>query len=132
MLLRIFIAIALLVGLNCQGQPNRDSYVNKFKISRVDSAVWLEADMKKDHRVFGYESASVKSAKLILFSIFTTDVENNRGRLRYGAYYQTSNMDGMQMKLLKLGKVFAEIALLRNDTLINRIYFHKQHVRFRE
>jgi hypothetical protein len=61
--------------------------ITKAYIFLNDSLFDLRADMQKDHRIFGYEKPDIESKKLLLFSIFTTDVENNPFGYELGAYY---------------------------------------------
>lgn len=65
----------------------------KAFIDKETKQFHLVADIRKDHRIFGYSSPDTNSNKLILFSIFTNDVKNNPHNLPLGAYYQTSDLD---------------------------------------
>lgn len=40
-----------------------------------DSTIYLTANMKLDHRIFGYSQPDIKSEKLLLLSVFTNDIE---------------------------------------------------------
>jgi hypothetical protein len=48
--------------------------------------------MREDHKMFGYAAADTAARKLILFSIFTSDVKGNPYRCPLGAYYETSGL----------------------------------------
>lgn len=42
---------------------------------------------------YGYETASTNSQKMICFSSFTADVENNPHKCSLGAYYTTDEIE---------------------------------------
>jgi hypothetical protein len=64
----------------------------KATVSKASKSFDLTADIKNDYRIFGYSLPDVKSKKLILFSIFTNEVEANPYKCPLGAYYQTSDL----------------------------------------
>ena len=76
------------------------AYVN---LSSKDSTIRLQANIRLDHRFFGYEEADTQSTKLLLFSIFTNDVEHNPFQLKLGAYYDTSGLESKGLKLKYAG-----------------------------
>ncbi len=43
--------------------------------------------------IYGYETADATSKKLICFSTFTSDVENNPHKCALGAYYTTDDIE---------------------------------------
>ena len=67
----------------------------KKALIEKDSTIFLFADMKRDHRIYGYKKKDIYSTKMILFSIFTNDVENNPSDCKYGAYYDTNWMSDL-------------------------------------
>ena len=54
-----------------------EEYWNKISVQSRDSILWLNSEMRLDHRIFGYEKPDIKSERLIFLSVFTNDVEGN-------------------------------------------------------
>ena len=84
--------------------------------------------MRKDHRLFGYEKANTNSRRLILFSIFTNDVEGNPYQLAYGAFYETMGMKGRVLKYMATEGKFIKAQLIDEETknVISAMYFEKK------
>lgn len=99
-------------------------YMGKAFIAK-DSSVVLNANMKKDHRIFGYKKKDIYSEKMILLSIFTNEVENNPFDCEYGAYYDTSGMDELSLKYLATEGEFFRVAVLKNDRKIDEVFMLK-------
>ncbi|KUJ62968.1 hypothetical protein AR687_06130 [Flavobacteriaceae bacterium CRH] len=93
---------------------------------RKDSLIWLNVDMKRDHRIFGYEKPDSNSKKMLLISIFTNDVQNNPFHLPYGAFYDTSEI---KLKFIENKGDFAKVELLNDDT-VKVIYFENKWLEF--
>jgi len=74
---RIVFIILLSFVHDTYGQELDHDRLQQAIIFRSDNSVWLESDIKLDHRFFGYEKPDTTSGKLILFSVFTPDVEDN-------------------------------------------------------
>lgn len=73
---------------------NELSAQNLPTINTSSKSFFLEMSQGDDTPlIFGYESPDAGSKKLICFSSFTKDVENNPHRCAYGAYYDTSELD---------------------------------------
>jgi hypothetical protein len=108
-----------------------EEYINKALISKNDSLIWLVANMKRDHRIFGFEKPNIKSKRIILLSIFTNDVENNPFNLPYGAFYDTTNMNGIELKFKENIGDFARIELL-NKNAKEIVYFEKKWLEFEQ
>src|SRR4051794_23563138 len=64
--------------------------INKAMVSLKDSLLSISPDKFRDHRFFGYSKPDIHSRRMILFSIFTNDVEGNPYHLPYGSFYQSS------------------------------------------
>lgn len=83
-------------------QENSDAY----PILIVEDDIYLDADMKSDdYKIFGYESADVKSSKMLLLSTMTADVENNPHACSLGAFY---DMDAMNDEGVEFSKYLGE------------------------
>jgi len=63
----------------------------KAEINGSISLMHVRSDIKKDYRIIGYEQPSLKSNRLLLFSVFTRDVENNPYKCFYGSFYSTND-----------------------------------------
>lgn len=111
---------------------NNEDYIQKATVSKEDSTIWLVANMRLDHRIFGYEKPDITSRRMILVSIFTNDVEGNPFKCPFGAYYQTSRMDEnmMHLKYISTGKGFAKVNVVKNDTLLGIVYIDKKWLAF--
>lgn len=95
-----------------------------------DSTIRLTANIRKDHRIFGYSKPNTKSERILLISVFTNDVENNPFGCRLGSYYDTGGMKGMTLKYKEtLGKFIKAIAI-DNSNNKTVIYFEKKWIHF--
>jgi hypothetical protein len=104
--------------------------VNKATISLKDSILLISSSKFRDHRFFGYSKPGIHSKRLILFSIFTNDVEGNPYHLPYGAYYNSSDMDSMQLKFFAYEGAFAKCTILKNNTPQDTVYIEKKWIEF--
>lgn len=88
------------------------------------------ADIHRDYSFFGYSKPDVTSDKLIIFSVFTDDVENNPLKLELGAYYGTDSSIPFNFKYLDMDGNFVRI--VATDTSGNKhiIFFEKKWVEF--
>lgn len=103
-------------------------FLNFMWISKNGEA-HLYSDIKKDHRIFGYEKPYANSKKLILFSVFTNEVEGNPFRCPFGSYYETAAMKNIQLKYLKTKGSFAEMELTKDGKSV-LVYFLKKYIKF--
>lgn len=107
-----------------------EEYLNKMLIQATDSTLWLNAQMRLNHRIFGYEKADLKSKRLIFFSIFTNDVENNPFQCKYGSYYSTTLLDERKLKYVSAENDFIKTILLDQKNTIDTIYFERKWITF--
>ena len=130
----------LLIGVDegdiCQGamktRPIVDqTYANKVIIEK-DSTVWLMANTKKDHRIFGYQNPNLKSKKLLLLSVFTNEVKDNPFALKYGAYYDTDGMNELKLKLASTTGDFVEVKILQGNNILDNMYIEKHLIEFKK
>lgn len=115
---------------NNESVINVGSNITKAYVSLKDgdSIIYLQANIRKDHRIFGYATPDIKSERLLLFSVFTNDVENNPFGCKLGAYYDTNRMDGLDLKYAAtLGNFIKATATdkLNKSTII---YFEKKWI----
>lgn len=101
--------------------------VSKAYIILSDSSFSLTADMKKDHRFYGFEKPDLNSKKLILFSIFTSDVDGNPFDLPLGAYYDTDFVDEMSLKYTGEENGFTKVTDVESN---KTIYFERKWIIF--
>ncbi|RZK20204.1 MAG: hypothetical protein EOO86_05285 [Pedobacter sp.] len=94
-----------------------------------DSSFYLHADIKSDHRIFGYAQPNTNSEKMILFSVFTNEVQNNPFKCKYGAYYEI-NKGNQNFSLKYNGKKNEFIVAELTDSLNKKrdIYFEKKWI----
>ncbi|MBL7854465.1 MAG: hypothetical protein JNL17_08695 [Cyclobacteriaceae bacterium] len=93
-----------------------------------DSTIFLVANMQKDHRFFGYDRPSLQAERLLLFSIFTNDVENNPFECRLGSYYQTGDMQGQTLKYIGVEGDFIKAVALAQDGTKTTLYFEQKWI----
>ena len=106
--------------------------INKATIFKADSIIHLNAVMRLDHKIVGYEKPDIKSRKMIMLSIFTSDVENNPQHCVYGAYYDTTHMDGLTIKYLATQGNFIKAALLKDNQAKATVYFEKNWMEWQQ
>lgn len=95
-----------------------------------DSTINLTANIKQDHRVFGYANPDIKSERLLLLSVFTNDVENNPFGCKLGAYYDSGGMDEMTIKYTSTTGNFVQATVTDKTNKSTTIYFEKRWIEF--
>jgi hypothetical protein len=104
----------------------------KADISKNDSSFSVFGSISKDYRIFGYQKPDTNAKRLILFSVFTRDVENNPYHCEYGAYYQTSSMNNSEIKFKSVIGSFVKTELYINGLKTADLFFEKKWVNFSE
>lgn len=104
-------------------------YMEKAYIEK-DGSIWMRANMKKDHRIFGYKEKDIYSEKMILLSIFTNEVKNNPFDCKYGAFYETSGMNDLKLKYIETVDDFLKIEITKEGKTIDIIYMLKKWFEF--
>ncbi|NQX39252.1 hypothetical protein SAMN05421820_102377 [Pedobacter steynii] len=107
-----------------------EDQLNKAEVSMKDSLIWLAANMRLDHRIFGYEKPDTNSKKMILLSIFTSDVKGNPYHCPYGSFYETNEMDGLQLKFVSDGDKFIEVKVKKEEAVLGRVFIDKKWIDF--
>lgn len=95
-----------------------------------DSTINLTANIRQDHRIFGYAKPDIKSERLLLLSIFTNDVENNPFGCKLGAYYDTGGMDELTLKYISTNGNFVKATATDKENNLTTIYFEKKWIEF--
>lgn len=115
---------ALLLSMASFGQT-------KGYIDKKTKEFWLTANIRADHKIFGYSSPSVSSKKLILFSVFTSDVKDNPYQCPLGAYYQTSDLKNGDKIIYKAaaGK-FYKMEFIPPTGASTYFYFEKRNIKW--
>lgn len=93
-----------------------------------DSTINLTANIRQDHRIFGYAKPEIKSERLLLLSVFTNDVENNPFGCRLGAYYDTGGMDELTLKYKSTTGNFVKATAIDKANHSTTIYFEKKWI----
>ncbi len=105
--------------------------IQKAKISKNDSLLWVDANINRDYQIFGYEQPDTSARKLIVFSVFTYDVQDNPYQCPSGAYYGSYDLENSQIKYKGEVALFI-IADFIEDDKVTPIYFDKNSVEFVE
>jgi hypothetical protein len=95
-----------------------------------DSTIFLTANIRQDHRIFGYAKPDTKSERLLLLSVFTNDVENNPFGCKLGAYYDTGGMDELTLKYISTNGNFVKATATDKTNNSTTIYFEKKWIDF--
>ena len=95
-----------------------------------DSTINLIANIRQDHRIFGYAKPDINSERLLLLSIFTNDVENNPFGCKLGAYYDTGGMGELTLKYISTTGTFVKAIATDNTNKSTTIYFEKKWIDF--
>lgn len=107
-------------------EPDGDM-LNKLTIEE-DSTLWMMSNIRKDHLFFGYERPDTSSKKMLVFSVFTYNVQGNPFHCPLGAYYQTSDMGDMVLKYVSDEKSFIKVEALEDDSVKGVIYIEKKWI----
>ena len=104
--------------------------VTKAYVSRQDSSIDLTANIRLDHRIFGYADPDIKSERLLLFSVFTNDVEKNPFGCKLGSYYDTGGMQNIKLKYLETAGNFIKAVAIDSSNNFTTLYFEKKWIVF--
>jgi hypothetical protein len=95
-----------------------------------DSTINLTANIRQDHRIFGYAKPDINSERLLLLSLFANDVQNNPFGCKLGAYYDTGGMDALTLKYISTTGNFVKAAATDKTNKSTTIYFEKKWIEF--
>lgn len=93
-----------------------------------DSTINLIANIRQDHRIFGYSKPDIKSERLLLLSVFTDDVKNNPFGCKLGAYYDTGRMGELTLKYISATGNFVKAKAIDKTNKSTTIYFEKKWI----
>jgi hypothetical protein len=110
------------------GEQVTKAYVDLQDTNRL---IQLTANMRQDHRIFGYSKPDTQSERLLLLSVFTSDVENNPFGCKLGAYYDTSGMEeGLSLKYISTTGDFVQAVYLDKLKQSTTVFFEKKWIAF--
>jgi hypothetical protein len=112
-------------SVKAAGKNINKAYVN---LKRGDSTINLHANIRKDHRFFGYAKPNENSERLILLSIFTNDVKDNPFGLKLGAYYELASTTDPTVKYNATIGRFIKASITNRNNTITTVYFEKKWV----
>ena len=105
-------------------------------ISIADSSFGVYTDPENynlEHRFFGYEKPDTTSIKLIVYSAFTDDIENNPHQCSLGAYYSTDmndlEFDGV-IKFISEDENFVKMKFIKGSGEGVVFYFEQEWIKF--
>jgi len=99
-------------------------------IRRRDSSFNVYSNIRADYRIIGYEAPDTNARKMILFSVFTSDVENNPFECPYGSYYDSAQGDRLVLKYIGEHGSFIEVHISGSQRKPATVYFQKKWVEF--
>jgi hypothetical protein len=108
---------------------NEDA-VQKAVISKVDSSFNVYNNIRADYRIVGYELPDTNSRKMVLFSVFTTDVKDNPFNCPYGSYYDSAQGDKLVIKHTGKRGAFIEAKISGENKEPAVVYFQEKWVEF--
>lgn len=101
-------------------------------ISKRDSIFHVQSNIRADYRIIGYESPDTNARKMVLFSVFTSDVKDNPFKCPYGSYYDSALRDELVIKYVGEQGSFIEANISVNGKKPATVYFEKKWVEFDE
>lgn len=101
-------------------------HISKAYVS--DGLLYLNANIKKDHRVFGYAQPDTLSERLFLLSVFTNDVKNNPFDLAVGAHYELDMYTQLRIKYQSHDERFVKAVATDSIGKKTTLYFEKKWV----
>lgn len=117
----IFTVIAILLVNSVFSQ-------NLAVVDKVENSFHVYADEYGDGiTIFGYESPSTKSKKMICISPNTSDVEDNPHNCLLGAYYTT---DDLVIEYISTEGSFVKLSIIEADAGQFIFYVETKNVRF--
>jgi hypothetical protein len=119
-----------IAAANTQSVLESGNNITKAYINPEDSSFFIVANMRLDHRMIGYQNPDTTSAGLILFSIFTNDVDGNPFGYPLGAYYDSYELEHLNLKYAGQHEGFAHILAKKANSEPTSIYFEQRWIAF--
>lgn len=149
-LLTLSLTLLILIGCKSENQPKKKtardleldsiekvneqsildsgSKVTKAYVDAKNNHIVLWADIKMDHRFFGFEKPDTNSKRLILFSIFTNDVEGNPFDVPLGSFYSTADIEGGVFKYIEEDGDFVKAEYTDPEGKKTTLYFERKWI----
>jgi hypothetical protein len=99
---------------------------------RNDSLIWIAANIKKDHQILGYQKSNTNSQRLLLLSVFTSDIETSDGKYKWGANYESSKMGDLSLTYLGDKDDFLIVGVHKVGILVDTVYMERKYFNFEE
>ena len=106
--------------------------MQKALIYRRDSSFHVYSNIRADYRIIGYESPDTNSRKMILFSVFTSDVEHNPFHCPYGSYYDSAQGNELLIKYTGEQGSFIKATINGEKKQPATVYFQKKWIEFNQ
>ncbi len=103
-----------------------EDHISKAYIA--NGLLYLNANIKKDHRIFGYAQPDTLSKRLFLLSVFTNDVEKNPFKLPVGAYYDLDIYSQLRIMYQSHDDRFVKAVATDSMGKKTTLYFQKKWV----
>jgi hypothetical protein len=101
---------------------------NLPSINKADKSFWLGMDKYDDTPlIYGYKFPDLKSEKMICFSSFTSDVDNNPHNCVLGAYYETG---GLNIEYINIEGNFVKLKFKEEGKQDTLFYVEKKYIEF--
>lgn len=113
---------------NAQSVIRAGDQLTKMYVFLPDSLLDLRGHKIKDHRIFGYEKPDTLSKRLLLFSVFTNDVEGNPYGFEMGAHYELPTRTNLRLKYLSHDDAFVEALAIDSANTKRKVYFETSWV----
>lgn len=98
----------------------------------LDSMLYLDANMRKDHRIFGYAQPDTLSERLLLLSVFTNDIEGNPFELPLGAHYELDMYKQIRIKYQDHDEDFLKAIATDSVGKKTTLYFERKWVQLED
>jgi hypothetical protein len=127
-----FIKIQAIAQKPCYVYPDAmyKASIQKGTISLSDSILFIAGSIQADYRVIGFANPDTCSKRLIVFSVFTRDVDGNPYGCQYGSYYSTQSIDSVLIKYTGKVKGFIQASVIVNGLKKTSVYFESRWIRF--
>ncbi|MEY3048460.1 MAG: hypothetical protein RL365_498 [Bacteroidota bacterium] len=101
---------------------------NLPSINKVDKSFWLYIDKYEETPlIYGYQLPDLNSEKMICFSSFTSDVDNNPHKCVLGAYYETVDLN---IEYISMEGNFVKLKFTTEGKQESIFYVEKKSVKF--
>lgn len=104
--------------------------IQKAVIYRRDSSFHVFNNIRADYRIIGYALPDTNSRKMVLFSVFTSDVEGNLFQCPYGSYYDSAQGDKLVIKYTGERGSFIVANISGENKQPATVYIQKKWVEF--